>query len=81
MSLFDSLGGHPKQQAQQRMTPQEAMQQLRSDPVGTLKQAGYNVPAGMNDAHQIVNHLLQSGQVSNPRLQMAQRMMGMLWRR
>ena len=81
MSLFDSLGNQPKQQTQQRMTPQQAMQQLRADPAGTLKAAGYNVPAGMSDPQQIVNHLLQSGQVSNPRLQMAQRMMGMLGRR
>lgn len=84
MSIFDSLNNQPKQQVQQaqpRMTPQQAMQQLRADPAGTLKAAGLNIPDGMNDPQQIVNHLLQSGQVSNPRLQMAQRMMGMFARR
>lgn len=84
MSLFDSLNNQPKQQPQQaqpRMTPQQAMQQLRADPVGTLKQAGYDVPAGMNDAQQIVNHLLQSGQLPQNRLTMAMQMMGRMGRR
>ncbi|MBO7669842.1 MAG: hypothetical protein J6S60_04555 [Oscillospiraceae bacterium] len=72
MSLFDSLG--------QQTNPMQMMQQLRSNPAATLKQAGMNVPDGMTDPQQIVNHLLQSGQISNSRLQMAQRMMGMMRR-
>ena len=72
MSLFDSLG--------QQTNPMQMMQQLRSNPATTLKQAGMNVPDGMTDPQQIVNHLLQSGQISNSRLQMAQRMMGMMRR-
>ena len=72
MSLFDSLNQKPN--------PQQMLQQLRSNPAAMLKQAGLNIPDGMNDPNQIVNHLLQSGQVSNQRLQMAQRMMGMLRR-
>lgn len=76
MSLFESIGSQPKQP-----NFQQALSQLRGDPAGTLKAAGLNIPDGMNDPQQIVNHLLQSGQVSNPRLQMAQRMMGMLARR
>lgn len=75
MGLFESLG----QQARQ-ITPQEAMQQLRSDPARTLQQAGLTIPAGMTDPQQIINHLMQSGQISSPRLQMAQRMMGMMRR-
>lgn len=79
MSLFDSLGGAAQQP--QKMTMQDAMRQLQQDPSGMLKRAGLNVPNGMNNPQQIINYLLQSGQVSNPRLQMAQRMMGMLGRR
>ena len=78
MSLFESIGAQSKQQ-----TPnfQQALSQLRADPAGTLKAAGLNIPAGMSNPQEIINHLLQSGQVSNPRLQMAQRMMGMFARR
>jgi len=78
MSLFDAIGGKSAQGGQ--MTPQQAMQQLRADPAATLKQAGLSIPDGMHDPNQIVNHLIQSGQVSNQRLMMAQRMMGMMRR-
>lgn len=81
MSIFDSLGNQPKQQSRQRITPQEAMQQLRADPAGTLKQAGFNVPEGMTDPRQIVNYLLQSSQVPQNRLTMAMQMMGRMARR
>ena len=70
MSVFDSLGNQT-----QRMTPQQAMQQLRADPAGILKQAGMNIPAGMNDPRQIVNHLLQSGQLPQNRLTQIMQMM------
>lgn len=76
MSLYESIGNQPKQP-----NFQQALSQLRGNPAWTLKAAGLNIPDGMNDPQQIVSHLLQSGQVSNPRLQMAQRMMGMLGRR
>ena len=67
MSLFENLG-------------QPTVDQLKNDPSGILQRAGLNVPAGMNDPRQIINHLLQSGQITNPRLQMAQKMMGMIRR-
>lgn len=78
MSLFDSLG---KQPAPQMQNPQQILQQLRNNPASTLKQAGLNIPDNMNDPGQIINYLLQSGQVQNSRLQAAQRIMGMLGRR
>lgn len=87
MSIFDSLGSAqhtPNTQpthTQQTPNAQRALESLKSNPRRVLEQAGLNIPDGMNDPQQIVNHLLQSGQVSNPRLQMAQRMMGMLGRR
>ena len=74
MSLFDNLNSNAT-------NPREALEQLKANPQAVLKRAGMNVPDGMTDPNQILNHLLQSGQVSNPRLQMAQRMMGMLGRR
>lgn len=80
MSLFDSLGGGNQPQSQQ-MTPQQAMAQLQADPAGVLKQIGLNIPAGMNDPQQMVQHLLQSGQVPQSRFAQAMQMMGQLGRR
>lgn len=70
MSLFDTLGG------QTPMNPMQMMMQLRSNPAAVLKQRGMNVPDGMSDPQQIVQHLISSGQVSNNALQAAMQMMG-----
>lgn len=79
MSLFDSLG---KKTTPQRVPdPRQMLQQLKSNPTSTLKQAGLNIPEGMNNPGQIINYLLQSGQINNSRLQMVQRMAGMFGRR
>lgn len=71
MSLFDQLG----RQAPQRPDPQREMQSLRADPGAYLKQRGFNIPAGMNNPQQIVQHLMQSGQVGNQRYQTVMRML------
>lgn len=78
MSLFDSLG---QRQTPQQMNPQEALAQLRANPAGILKNAGLNVPNGMTDPTQIIQYLVQSGQVTNPRLQMIQQIAGNLFKR
>ena len=78
MSLFDSLG---KQPSYEMHSPQQMLQQLKSNPVSTLKQAGYTIPENMNNPGQIIGYLLQSGQINNSRLQMVQRMAGMFGRR
>jgi len=70
MSLFDALGG------QAPMNPMQMMMQLRSNPAAVLKQRGLNVPDGMSDPQQIVQHLVSSGQISNNALQAAMQMMG-----
>lgn len=80
MSIFDSLSGGAQPQGQQ-LTPQQAMAQLQSDPAGTLKQIGLNIPAGLNSPQQIVQHLLQSGQVPQSRVSKAMQMMGQIGRR
>lgn len=69
MSLFESLS--TPQVNHQQIT----LQSLKSNPEEALKQAGYSIPGGMHDAQQIINHLLQSGQITNPRLQMAQQLL------
>jgi hypothetical protein len=69
MSLFNQLGNQPNM-----------MNQLRANPAAMLKQRGLNIPDGMNDPQQIINHLLQTGQINNSRLQMAQQMMAQMRR-
>ena len=71
MSLFDKVNGQP----------QMNMQQLQQDPIGMAQKAGYNIPQNLaSNPQAMVQHLIQSGQVSNPMLQkimpMIQRMGG-----
>ncbi len=79
MSLFDSLGAGNQQQNQApKMTAQQAMAQLQADPAVVLGQIGLNIPAGMNNAQQIIQHLLQTGQVPQSRFVQAMQMMGQM---
>lgn len=52
----------------------QMLQQLRQNPAQMLSGAGYNVPQGMTDPRQIVNHLMQSGQLTQGRLAQLQNM-------
>ena len=76
MGVFDNLGQSPQQ-----LNPMQMLQQLRSNPVGMLKQAGYNIPDGMNNPQQMVNYLLQSGQVPQARYQQAMRTLNLMGRK
>lgn len=59
MSLFDKLNGN-----------QVTMQQLQSDPVSAAKNAGYNIPQNLaGNPQAMVQHLIQTGQISNPMMQ------------
>lgn len=76
MSLFDSLASKPQQP--QPMNPMQKLQELKQNPANVMKQAGFNVPEDMHDPNQIIQHLLQSGQVTQSRIAQARQMM---WRR
>ena len=78
MSLFDSLGGN---NAPAPTNPMQMLSQLKGNPAQMLKQVGYNIPANMNNPKEIINHLLNSGQVNNSRLNMAQQMARQFGRR
>ena len=81
MSIFDKLqpAGGPQQAPQgPQANPAQLLQQLRSDPGAMLKSAGLNVPQGMNDPQQIVQHLVNSGQVPQNRVTRALQMMQQL---
>lgn len=73
MSLFNNLGGG-------NQNPLAMLQQLKTNPAQVLSQAGYNIPAGITNPQQIVNHLLQSGQVNQGKITQAQQMAQMFRR-
>ena len=69
-------GGQPVQQP--RVTMQDALGQLRQNPSGILRQAGFNVPGNLSNPQQIVQHLMQTGQVPQNRMaQVMQMLSGM----
>lgn len=59
------------------MNPMQMVQQLRSNPMQFIRQAGFNIPQNLSDPNAIIQHLMNSGQVSqaqyNQARQMAQR--------
>ena len=57
-----------------RMNPMQMLQQLRQNPVQMLRQAGLNVPDNLNDPNQIIQHLMNSGQVSQDAYNKARQM-------
>lgn len=62
------VNGKTEQQTQ--MNPQQMLAQLKSDPIGMLKQAGYNVPNEIsNNPSAMIQYLVRSGQVPINRLQ------------
>ena len=72
MSFFNQLSKQPRQ----NVIPMQMMSQFRQDPIGALTKAGYNIPQGLNNTQQIIQHLLQTGQINNNKLAMLQRMAG-----
>lgn len=54
-----------------RMNPMQMLQQLRSNPAQMLRQVGMNVPDNLTDPNQIIQHLMNSGQVSQERYNQA----------
>ena len=56
--------------------PMQMLGQLKSDPIGFLMQRKFNVPASMaNDPQAILNHLLQTNQVSQQQVNAAYQQM------
>lgn len=72
-SLFDKLGKSPSTQIPRN--PMQMMKQFQQNPIGILQSVGYNIPDGMSNPQQIVQHLMQSGQLPNSKLQQAQQML------
>lgn len=47
---------------------------MKQNPLGALQRAGYSVPAGVSTPQQILQHLVQSGQINQNQLNFAQQM-------
>lgn len=76
MSMFENLGkSGQNQQNQKQMNPMQALNQLKQNPASFLKQAGYSIPENANNPNEIIQHLLQSGQIPQNRLSGAQQML------
>lgn len=61
--------------------PMQFMGQFMRNPLGALRQSGYAIPDGMTDPKQIVNYLINNGQLNNSKLSQLQRMAGIFTRK
>lgn len=50
------------------------LSQLKSNPLRMLQKAGFNVPADISSPQAIIQHLMNTGQVSQQQLSQAQQM-------
>lgn len=76
MSIFNSLQSQNALVSQNAMNPMQLVQQIQRNPAAMLRQRGLTIPDGMTNPQQIVQHLLQSGQVPQARYQQIMSMMG-----
>ena len=54
--------------------PVQMIQQLKANPIQFLQRAGYNVPSNLNLPNDIIQHLMNSGQISQQRYEQARQM-------
>lgn len=57
-----------------RMNPFQLLQQLQQNPIQMLRQAGLNVPDNLNSPNDIIQHLMNTGQISQQRYEQARQM-------
>ena len=56
------------------MNLMQMMSQLRTNPTGLLQKAGFNVPANVSSPQEIIQHLMNSGQINQEQVNQAQQM-------
>ena len=69
--LFEALGGKARMP---QVNPMQMLSQLRQNPMQFLQRAGMRVPQNLNDPNQIIQYLMNSGQVSQQRYEQARQM-------
>lgn len=68
--LFEQITGGRAPGRAAPMSMPEAMQRLRADPMGMIRNAGYNVPEELaGNPQATVMHLIQTGQIGGPVMQ------------
>lgn len=68
--LFNALGGA----AMGNLNPRAMLAQLKQNPIGMLRQYGFNVPDNINDPNAIIQHLMNSGQINQQQYNRARQM-------
>lgn len=68
--FFNALGGA----ALGGINPAKMLEQLRANPLGMLRQYGFNVPDNLNDANSITQYLMNSGQINQQTYNQARQM-------
>lgn len=56
------------------MNPVQMIQQLKANPIQFLQRAGFNVPSNLNSPNDIIQHLMNSGQISQQNYERARQM-------
>lgn len=51
--------------------PMQLLSMLKQNPIQFLQQAGLNIPNNLNDPNAIIQHLMNSGQISQQRYDQA----------
>lgn len=54
------------------MNPMQMLTQLKSNPMELMKRAGFNVPSNVTNPQAIIQHLMNSGQLTQQQLTQAQ---------
>lgn len=65
--LFNALGGMAS-------NPMALLTQLKNNPLGLLRQRGFNIPDNLNDPNAIIQHLMNSGQINQQTYNQARQM-------
>lgn len=55
---------NPLFQMMNKNNPLAMLSQIKANPVAFLTQKGLNVPQGMNNSNDIIQHLMKTGQLS-----------------
>lgn len=72
MPMNRPVGGNPMQMG--GGNPMQMLQQLMQNPAAILQRAGMNIPTNLNSPADIIQHLMNSGQVSQQQFERARQM-------
>ncbi len=56
------------------MNPMQMIQQLKANPIQFLQRAGFNVPSNLNSPNDIIQHLMNSKQITQQQYEQARQM-------